>query len=153
MFSHMCEKSEFRLVLLIVIDQPCTCPRIKSKKKGKLIPWPTHVYLCFSLLGCDCWCVSVELIHLLSLASADQIKNPSDKHGVTIGGTRCHHGPMRWQLKWVTGNFCIFCRPDRHSTALVWTCWSMTDAAFAFHMECILHEIQSPCSKNAQVSV
>lgn len=45
-------------------------------------------------------------------------RNPSDKSGVTIGGTRCYYGPMGWELKGVTGNFCIFCRLDHHSPAL-----------------------------------
>lgn len=109
---------KFRLALLIAIDQPGPCLHIKTKN-GEIDSLtnaclPPHPSAGLRLLVC---LVVSELIRLLSLASADQIKNPSDQHGVTIGGTHCHHGPMGSELKRVTGNFCIFCRLD-HSTGL-----------------------------------
>lgn len=93
-------------------------------------------------------------------------RNASDKRGVTIGGTRCHHGPMGWELKRVTGNFCVFCRLDRHSTALrfgfpgPWLTWPLYSMWKVSSKSCSrwfetqqASVILSPCSKNAMVSL
>lgn len=144
MFVHIGAISKFSTRLAHFYWSALSLSQYRNKRKGGNRFPDQRVFASASLRLAAIVAVSqFSCLFLFQLRLRTNSRKPSNKCGVTIGGTHCRLEPIGWELKRVTGNFCIFCGLERHSTALrFWFSWSVTDTAFVFRMEGILLILQ-----------